>query len=53
MSALYLDPSLGSLLIQVLVASIAAIAALFGVYRAKIKAFFSKNKKSALEKTDD
>jgi len=41
---MYLDPGFGSMLIQALVASIAAIAVGFGVFRHKIKAFFVKSK---------
>ena len=56
---MYLDPGFGSMLIQVLVASLAAAGAMIGIFRNRIKAFFSRNKKSAdadntdLEKQDD
>ena len=41
---MYLDPGFGSMLIQMLVASLAAVAVGFGIFRHKIKSFFSKNK---------
>jgi len=41
---MYLDPGFGSMLIQMLIASLAAVAVGFGVFRHKIIAFFSKNK---------
>jgi hypothetical protein len=43
---MYLDPGFGSMLIQALVASIAAVAVGVGIFRHKIKAFFTKGKKS-------
>ncbi|MCL2019401.1 MAG: hypothetical protein FWG70_06520 [Oscillospiraceae bacterium] len=42
---MYLDPGFGSMLIQVLVASFAALAMTFGIFRQKIVAFFRKGKK--------
>ena len=42
---MYLDPGFGSMLIQLLVASLAALAVGFGVFRQKIKAIFSKGKR--------
>jgi len=41
---MYLDPGFGSMLIQALVASIAAIAVGLGIFRHKIKAFFTRKK---------
>ena len=41
---MYLDPGFGSMLIQLVVASIAAAAVGLGIFRQRIKAFFSKNK---------
>jgi len=41
---MYLDPGFGSMLIQLVVASLAAIAVGFGLFRQKIKMFFNKNK---------
>ena len=47
---MYLDPGFGSMVIQVLVASFAGVTVTFGIYRAKIVAFFKKDKKSLEEK---
>jgi len=46
---MYLDPGFGSMIIQVLIASLAACAVFFGVFRTKIAAFF----KSKRNKGDD
>jgi hypothetical protein len=43
---MYLDPGFGSMLIQALVASLAAAGALIGIFWSKIRAFFSRGKKS-------
>jgi len=48
---MYLDPGFGSMLVQVLIASFAAVAVGVGVFRQRIKAFFIKNKSENL--TDD
>ena len=50
---MYLDPGFGSMLIQLLVASIAAAAVMFGVFRSKIAAFFRKRKKGPDEGADE
>ena len=50
---MYLDPGFGSLIIQMLVASFAAAAAMFGIFRVKIATFFKRGKRSTKEKTDD
>lgn len=42
----YLDPGSGSLIIQMIVAALAAIALAVRVYWIKIKMLFSRNKKS-------
>ena len=42
---MYLDPGFGSMLIQVLVASLAAAGAIVGIFWSKIKALFSRGKK--------
>jgi len=44
---MYLDPGFGSMLIQILIAALAAGAAMLGIFRARIKAFFIKRKKGA------
>jgi uncharacterized protein (DUF2062 family) len=49
---MYLDPGFGSMVIQALIASLAAVATIFGIFRTKIMAFFKKGKKSTKEKTD-
>ena len=49
----YLDPGTGTLLIQGLIASIAAGYATFSVYRQKIRAYFSKNNKLDDAHTDE
>jgi len=41
---MYLDPGVGSMLIQVLIASFAAIAVGFGIFCQRIKALFIKDK---------
>jgi hypothetical protein len=50
---MYLDPGFGSMLIQVLVASFAAIVAMFGIFRQKIIAFFKKGKNTSEENVND
>lgn len=52
---MYLDPGFGSMLIQVLIASLAAAGAMFAMFRGKIMAFFKKSKKNAKtgDKSDD
>jgi len=49
---MYLDPGFGSMLIQMLVASLAALAVGFGIFRQRIIAFFSK-KKSEVKDSDE
>ena len=44
---MYLDPGFGSMLIQALIAGFAAVVVLFGIYRQKVRAFFSRNKKKS------
>ena len=46
---MYLDPGFGSMVIQLLVASIAAAVAFIGIFRQKITAFFSKKKNKTIE----
>jgi len=41
---MYIDPGLGSMLIQFAIGSIAALGVMFGIFRTKIKMFFSRNK---------
>lgn len=43
---MYLDPGIGSMIIQFVVAAIAACGGLLFAFRARIKAFFNKNKKT-------
>ena len=43
---MYLDPGFGGMLIQVVVALVAALGAIVFSMRKKIKTFFSKNKDS-------
>ena len=43
---MYLDPGFGSMLIQALVASLAALIVGFGIFRARIIAFFRRNKQT-------
>ena len=61
---MYLDPGFGSMVIQMVVAGLAAAAAVLYIARNKIKNFFSKNKANTIdivlkddietvEKTDD
>ena len=50
---MYLDPGLGSILIQAIIASIAAVAVGFGLFRAKIMGIFKKNKQSDDEAADE
>ena len=46
---MYLDPGFGGMIIQAVIASIAAAAAFIGIFRHKIKAFFNKNKQESVE----
>lgn len=48
---MYLDPGFGGMLIQIIVAIVAAGGALLFALRKKIKALFSKNKKKDSSKT--
>jgi len=48
---MYLDPGFGSMLIQVLIAAFAAAAAMFGIFRNRIKAFFNKGKNPGAEES--
>ena len=41
---MYIDPGVGSMLIQFAIGSIAALGVMIGIFRTKIKAFFSRNK---------
>jgi len=51
---MYLDPGFGSMLIQALIASLAAGGVMVGIFWGKIKAFFGRRKKSdELEKPED
>ena len=54
---MYLDPGFGSMVIQALIATIAAAAAMIGIFRVKIKTFFKeffkKDKKSDEKKNDE
>jgi len=50
---MYLDPGFGSMIIQGLIASLAALATIFGIFRAKIFAFFRKDKKHTEENADE
>ena len=50
---MYLDPGFGSMLIQALIAGFAAVVVLIGIYRAKIKAFFSRKRKGSDEDDSD
>jgi hypothetical protein len=50
---MYLDPGFGSMLIQVLVASFAALAAMLGIFRAKIIAFFKRSKNTTEEISEE
>ena len=43
---MYLDPGFGSMLVQALVASLAAAGVMTGIFWSRIKAFFSRKKKS-------
>jgi len=47
---MYLDPGFGSMLIQALVASLAALAVGVGIFRHKIMSLFNKKKN---ENTED
>ena len=46
---MYLDPGFGSMVIQMIIAGIAAIGAYLYIIRAKIKKLFSKKKNSHAE----
>lgn len=48
---MYLDPGFGSILIQTVIASIAAVAVGFGIFRQRIIAFFTRKKTEEI--TDD
>ena len=50
---MYLDPGFGSMIIQVLIASLAACAVFFGVFRTKIAAFFKSKRNKGDESIDD
>ena len=50
---MYLDPGLGSMLIQVAIAAFAAMAVVLGIFRAKVAAFFKKGKKQSDEGASD
>jgi hypothetical protein len=54
---MYLDPGFGSMLIQVLIASLAGLVAGFGIFRTRIIAFFRKKKResqnNSVENNDD
>jgi len=51
---MYLDPGFGSMVIQALVASLAAGGVMAGIFWNRIKAFFTRGKKSGeLEKSED
>ena len=50
---MYLDPGFGSMLIQAIVASIAAVAVGLGIFRHKIASLFKKNKKEENEEKED
>jgi len=50
---MYLDPGFGSMLIQMVIASIAAAAVGLGLFRQRIKAFFSKKKGDEAAENED
>jgi len=51
---MYLDPGFGSMLVQALIASLAAAGVMVGVFWNRIKAFFNRGKnKDDSEKPDD
>ena len=50
---MYIDPGFGSMIIQVIIASLAVLSAIFGIYRAKIVSFFKKGNKNSDEKSDE
>ena len=41
---MYLDPGFGSMLIQLLIAFLAAAGVMLGIFRTRIRAFFQRNK---------
>jgi hypothetical protein len=41
---MYLDPGFGSMLIQLLIATLAGLVAAFGIFRKRIVAFFRRKK---------
>jgi hypothetical protein len=43
---MYLDPGVGSMIIQFAIASVAAVAAMFGIFRRNIVSFFRKSKET-------
>ena len=49
---MYLDPAFGSMIIQALIASLAALAVGIGIFRARIANFFRRNKQTE-EITDE
>ena len=48
----YLDPGTGSLILQAIIGTVAAVAATAGVYWHKFKSFFSKNDNSSSDDQD-
>jgi len=50
---MYLDPGFGSMLIQVLVASLVAAGAMLGIFRHKVIAFFSKKKNNTQKNSSE
>jgi hypothetical protein len=46
---MYLDPGFGSMLIQIVAASFAALATMLGIFRHKVKAFFNRKKNNEIE----
>jgi len=46
---MYLDPGFGSMMIQAVVAAIAAVAVGFGIFRHRIMNFFKRNKDQSEE----
>lgn len=50
---MYLDPGFGSMLIQILLASIAAAASMFGIFRNKIMSLFRRTKNTKKDDTSE